>query len=315
MLTELTKQVLDYQRLLTSKEMYDTSRRNVLYRTLCDACRLIFYTYPVKVKVLQEEDAIELMLSMENRLAHLIETFRYERISFELYVKKIAYMQAHVLKRNHGREHRRYNSMFRTIDELDEQRVSDQNVLYDGMFAHPIPSLREDFWSDDSAAYRQLKQKVQSNFHFRNRMLHIILLAADELSAEQVAFLARFMEMEELELADILVETHELSAHKRERTRLLTSIKNNHYHNRRFLRQELQMLEAIKADPMKIERIRRRLKREDHLFERSVQELRRRPNPVTHSVVARQVGIPKGTIDSGLHTIRLSIARIMDGSA
>lgn len=315
MATELTELVLTYQRLLASNRPKDTSRRIELYTRLCDACRIIFYTYPVKVHVLQEEDAVELMLSMEGRLRHIIEHFIYEHLPFEHYVRKIAYLQAHVLLKRRVREECRYQSVFSTIDEINEDHVSAQDVLYGGNHTTMDPFDDGEAWHEDSLWYAQLRDHLRSSATLRNRMLQLILLSADDLNADQVAFLARFMEMDERTLAHLLTQTHELSEHKRERTRQMITVRNSHFSAKQCFKQELLALREVHADPIVIERTERRLRRAQYHFERSVEELRHRPNAVTHSTIARQVGIPKGTVDSGLHMIRRFIATLMDGCA
>ena len=85
MATELTELVLTYQRLLASNRPKDTSRRIELYTRLCDACRIIFYTYPVKVHVLQEEDAVEELLLGGSQAYH---QFHIRTSPFEHYVPR-----------------------------------------------------------------------------------------------------------------------------------------------------------------------------------------------------------------------------------
>ena len=313
MATELTELVLTYQRLLASETEQDTHRRKELYRTLCDACRIIFYTYPVTVRVLQEEDAVELMLSMEGRLRHLIENFRYEHLPFEHYVRKVAYLQAHVFVRRRARELRRYQSVFRTIDEIEEEQVSSPDAFYRSGFQETA-LLDDELWGDDSKECELLRTQMLRSETFRNRLFHLVLLSADDLHAQQIGFLARFMHMDEEELAMHLTRAHEMSVQKRRRTWQMIDIRNAHYSAKLFYKQELRMLREINADPIRIERIARRLKRAEYHFNRSLENLHHRPNPVTHTVVADYMGVPKGTIDSGLHTIRRIIGQIMDGN-
>ncbi|MDD3941999.1 MAG: hypothetical protein PHR90_05935 [Sphaerochaetaceae bacterium] len=306
MMSDLTMRVLAYQHLPPS----DVKRRRLEFQRICDECRIIFYTYPVRIRVLKQEDASELLLLMENRLRKIIETFSFERISFENYLCRIAYLQAQSLLRRQAREGRRYRSLFRNLENVDGENVADQSPVY---YPHLLVGEQECAWSEDSEASRILKQKIKHSKTFRNRFLLLVLLASEELNANQVTFLARYLDMNERTLARKLSELHDLSRRKRERTEFLASIRNRHFSTQQFLRQELVILEEYHADPLLMERVREKLEREERHLAACVAQMRKRPNPVSHSLLAKKSGVPKGTIDSGLHAMHKYVRQIMDG--
>jgi len=308
----LTERVLYYQALIVSPHKKEREKAKALYLELCNECRKIFYTYPVKVRILEEEEAIELLLSMEGRLKHLIQNFEYQHISFDHYVRKIAYLQAQLLVRKKAKEARKYSSIFKTIDEIDEQLVADDTVLYKIAKDGSLCVDKESQWSENSPRCTALKEKLQENQIFKMRVVQLIIKCCDNLNARQIAFLANFLEFDEKELATLLAQSHDLSNDKRERTKHLIAVRNAHFRNRQFLRNELEMLKEYNAEPLQIERIQKKLQRSEYLFERSLNELTNRPNPVTHAVIATQLGIPKGTVDSGMHSLKRIIQKLLD---
>lgn len=67
-MTELTKDVLTYQKLIRGEaESSGVSNQKLLF-SIQNRSQIIIYEYPVRVKVLEEEEAVELLLIMIPRL-------------------------------------------------------------------------------------------------------------------------------------------------------------------------------------------------------------------------------------------------------
>ncbi|MFA5513590.1 MAG: hypothetical protein WDA17_01565 [Sphaerochaetaceae bacterium] len=302
MSSKLTNDVLLYQKMLLDKSS-SLKERASLYLKICNECRCIFYTYPVKIRILDEEQAVELLFSMEGRLRHLIEDFSFTTLPFDHYVKRVAYLQAQIFLRKQAKEKRRYDSLVRTVEDLEQIQIADEPLSY-----HP----QKLSWNSDSEICRQLKKRIRSNPTFKRRFLQLVLKCVDELHSSHIPFLAKFLDMNEKELARIISETYAQSQKKRERTNELIAIKNRHFSDREFLRRELLILKEINAEPILIERVEKKLNRCEYNFSCALNELASRPNPVTHTVLAKLTNVPKGTVDSGMHSIKKILNRLID---
>ncbi len=67
-------------------------RSSALKRELYEFCERIIYTYPVQIRLLAQEEASELLLSVYPRIGKLLATFTDQGIPFEIYMKKISYL-------------------------------------------------------------------------------------------------------------------------------------------------------------------------------------------------------------------------------
>lgn len=314
MSTDLTRKVLLYQQLLKSKDKRDQVRRNKLLRSLVNTCHIFFYTYPVKIRMLREEDAAELLIYVAPRIPTMIRTFRFERISFDLYLRKIAYLQTKCFLKRKKRNERRIWYEFSPINDIDDCFASEAPYPYEVLEATKVEANPELNWSTETRASELVRQKIKRSKIFRRRFIHLILLSCDALSAQHIAFLAEYLGMGEQELARLISGAHECSVDKRERTRHLAGIRNMHFCRKMFYHRELAMLESYHADPLFLDPLRRHYAYEDRYFKERCKEVQDRPNSITHRQLALLSGIPKGTVDSGLSTIRSFLDGIMDGS-
>ena len=314
MSTDLTRKVLLYQQLLKSKDKRDQEEGKKLFRSLVNTCHIFFYTYPVKIRMVKEEDAAELLIYIASLIPSMIKTFRYERISFDLYLKKIAYLQAKCFIKRKKRNDRKIWYEFTPTNDIDDCIASDSTYPYELVDATRVGTTSGLNWSTETKASELVRKKINRSEIFRRRFIHLILLCCDALDARHIAFLAEYLGMGEQELAMLVSKTHECSVDKRERTRHLVSIRNSHFCRKMFFERELAMMESFNADPLFLEPVRRSLAYEEYYFRERCKEVQDRPNSITHRQLALLSGIPKGTVDSGLSTIRNFLDGIMDGS-
>jgi hypothetical protein len=217
MLTPLTQQVLAYQQLLKDSDKTSKEVQEQAYQSILNSCRTLLYTYPVKVRVLQPEEAIEFLFMMESRLKNLITTFHYERISFESYVKKVAYMQSTIMLTKLAKKERRHRSLFRTCEEVDEQLVADQSIVYGSEIEQNMYAPAESQWDENTPSCQRLKRKIAQDPVFKKRFLYLVLLCSDELNSTHIPPLCRLLGMKEEVLADLLSKVHEKSECKRDK--------------------------------------------------------------------------------------------------
>ena len=314
MSTNLTQSVLLYQQQLSDTSQVSDAMREALFAKLQSMCHVIIYTYPVTVRLLQEEEAAELLLYISPRIKKIIESFTYQGLSFESYIKRISFLQAHHLIKKRGRENRKYSYTIFPAEDLESLMFSEPAMQYQ-LTRNSDASTNTDFdWSQDTEASQKIKKRLKKSKTLRKRFLQLVLLSCDHLSAKHIAFLADFLEMDELELATLVTNTYVMSEEKRERTLHAQAVRNMHYLEHQFLKREINILKAYNADPIRIERLQKRYKRERLLFEQRCEDVHKRPNSITHAALATQMEVPKGTIDSGMNALKHLLKEILDDS-
>lgn len=327
-LDPLTTRVLEFQRLsAASHDPQADSHATRLLSDLVESVWLIAYRYPVMVKVLEEEDAAEFVLRFHNRIPTIIREFRYEHLSFESYVKKVVFWQSgSFLQRKRKRDNRC------PIDVNEPETI--QRILFESQGGPPNMAKDQGYgdttwealctseeapfyaegsaWNLDHPLCKELKQRMQHSVTLRKRLLQLILLCSDRLQSCHIAVLARFMGMQEYTLASLVAKAIEKGYRRVEIDDDLRGVRDAHFQEALRRLGELEMLEHVCADPYYIEGAKRRYERARKLFLSRCKESRGRPSAVTHAMVASLMSIPKGTVDSGMVSLRNLIMRIMD---
>ncbi|MDD3997260.1 MAG: hypothetical protein WC129_00585 [Sphaerochaetaceae bacterium] len=320
----LTARVLEYQALVkkTNLNANELQKRTQLGDYLIQTVWLIAYRYPVTVKILDEEDAAEFILCFYRRIPVLVNEFRYEYISFESYLKKVVFWQSNsFLKRKRRRENRcpcdpndpetiqhlitddqypGYDSPYRNV--ASESLISEQPVLFG----------TDETWDFDTRICKLLKKRMKTSRTLKNRLLQLILLCCDRLNALQIAQLAHFLSIEEDRLAHLISQALEIGDRRMQIDTELRQIRDAHFQEYLRSQGEMEMLESLCADAYYVDRMRRRAERAKDLFVLRCKESRSRPSAVTHAAVAAVLSIPKGTVDSGMLSLRRLLYQLMD---
>lgn len=307
--TELTRKVLAYQQLLTTTCERDVQKRDALLTEIEEYCCLVIYHYPVRIHILHEESAADLLLSIKPRLQRIIDRFIFEGVTFESYIHRVAYLHATVFIKRLGKKRRKYICHPLPNERFDALTVADYVVQYgkstqDG----------ETDWQVDSQACIQIKNKLKKSATFQRRFMQLVLLCSEHLDAGHVEFLATFMGVDELDLAEMISCVHESSMKKRKRLEHIAYVRDHHFLEQIFCQRELQMLTTYHANPKLIDKVRSQYVREQKLFVARNQEAMGRSRSVTHGIVAEMTSVPKGTVDSGISSIKRYLTRIIDGS-
>lgn len=322
MRTPLTEEVLTYQKLLASTDSSAQRKRERLFAHLRDECNLIIYRYPVTIRVLEEDEAGELLIAVSPRIPRIIANFTYQDLSFEKYMRKIAFLQAHSFLQRKKMRTRRFACETISPEDIEWMAVSNgahwdrryQDVLEGSLACDQSYGDMQDLdWTSDTDAGLKVKSRMEKSERFRRRMLQLVLLCSDHLSAAHIAFLAGYMDMDELELARMVMQAIETSRHRLDLTQQTQSVRDYHYFEKMFLEREVSMLKAYNADDLRIQRIEQRLERERRYYRDRCNELACRPCSVTHATVANLTGAPKGTVDSGMQALRKFIVKAVDG--
>lgn len=314
MSASLTQAVLQYQQLLEDTSKENETAQEALFLKLQSMCHVIIYTYPVKVRLLKEEEAAELLLYISPRIKTIIESFTYQGLTFEGYLRRISFLQAYHYIKKRDRAKRKYSYTTYPSEDMESLMFSEPAMQYQ-LTRNTVDSVDASLnWSEESEASKKVKQKLKKSKTFRKRFLQLILLCSDHLTARHIAFLADYMEMDELKLAQLVTEAFAMTTKKREKDLHVQSVRNKHYLEYQFLKRELSILETFNADPIRIQRLQKRYERSRILFEQRCQEAQKRPNSVTHAALGKQLETPKGTIDSGINALKRLLKEIMDDS-
>lgn len=311
MSTHLTKQVLQYQSMCMNNPKRNRKESYRLFRLIENQCLLILYQYPVKTHFLREEDASELLLSIKPRLPKIIASFTFTGIPFEHYIQRIAYMQAQVLLKQHRRKLMREMNVSIPYETFVEFIASDNFVGY-GTHAD-VNQTSSSEWVSTSHACLVLKQRINKSKSFRRKFLQLVLLCSNSLNAHHISFLAGYLEMDEFELAKIMHIAREQSVERCRKIEQLKKIRDGHFYDSIQYQREYVMLKNNFAPQEKIERLLERCERERLLCYQRNSQIQKRTNPITHEVVARLTHVPKGTVDSGVVSLKRYLREIMDG--
>jgi hypothetical protein len=307
MQSELTNLVLRYQKLHTSSNERDQKVAARLFRIIEDRFLLIIYQYPVRTRVIDEELASELLISMKARVPTIILTFTYTGMSFENYIRRIAYMQAQSFAKRLKRKKAHDICYSIPSEAFDTIRIADEAPQYHT----DVPA--ECSWSENSPFGKKLQERMKKYPSFKRKFLQLVLLCADCLRSEHITFLAHFLDIDEMHLAQLLKRARELSLERRRRIAHIKEVRDRHFYDALYYQREFTMLQQRGASDRVIDKSRLRWERELMLFYERREEVLQRSNPITHEVVGKLTQVPKGTVDSGLNAIRQYLKEIMDG--
>lgn len=310
-MSNLTQAVLLYQKLLKEDSNHVAETREDLYKNIVMTCQIIIYEYPVKVKLLQEEEAAELLLLLIPRLDNLITSFIYMGVDFEVFLTRTIFLQTSYYKQKIRQKERKYFCLYCPGDEMEYYLLSEPSFEYETT-RYFVEENQPPDWSAETAISKHVKLLIEHYKAFANRFKQFVVLNAPHLTAQQIAFLAKFMEMDELDLAELVREAFELAKEKYDRTIHAQEVRNTHYVKSQFLRRELEVFEGLDAHYSTINKIKKRYLRSHTLFLERCNDVRNRPNPVTHQTLSKIFKKPKGTIDSGMSALKKALNEIVD---
>ena len=302
MMSPITEKVLTFQQ---------EPHNQKLKEELLSYCQLVIYTYPATIKVINTEDAAELLLYVNPRLETLLLNYSYTGIPFENYIKKVSYLQAHSFLKIKRHEHRRYLCESVSDEDMEYFLYSRSSLPID--YSHGDWASNEEFlWSENTPLSQRVKEKMKNSSSFKRRILHLVLLCSDLLNSTQISFLSDFLEIEEKELAQMISEALSLSEKRIALKEKSKNIRDNHYFEKEFLERERRFLVSVDAHPYYISKVENKAAKEKRYFNQINSTLKRRPTTVTHATAGKITGVPKGTVDSGLQSLYLYLHKYMD---
>lgn len=318
----LTVEVLSCQKLFASSDAQSQTDARLLLDKISHQVWLIAYYYPVLVKVLDEEDAAEFVIGFRNRIPTIIKEFRYEFLTFESYIKKVVFWQSNsFIQRKRKRE--KYFSCDPNDPETIQRilTVSEHNggSFYRQTNWDALLVNEEEYYYDEGKQWnlqhpicKELKERMKKSKTLRNRLLQLVLLCADKLSTWQIECLALFLSMNEKKLAHLIAQAIEKGYRRVEINDEIRGVRDFHFHD--FLKKQLELesLVSTHSDPYVISMAQQRYERSKKLFKQRCLESRQRPRVVTHAVIAALMQTPKGTVDSGLQSLKKTLREVID---
>lgn len=298
------------EQTLTQKVLYLQTHPEAhrLRRELYEFCELTIYTYPVRVHILTREDAGELLISVYPRIENLLFNFTDQGIPFEVYMKRISYLQAVSFRKVRRKERRRFVCDTVPVEEIDYVTHSDRGTS--------ITNKNEELtWETDTPIAREIHDKVRTPGPFRTRILHLILLCGELLRASQISFLAHYLAMDELTLAEMITQAISLSEKRITTSEKKKRIRDIHFSEKQFLEREYLFLNTIDASSMCVTEMDRKLRCQTHYWKAMKDQVATRPLNITHAVAAEVTKTPKGTVDSGLQALYRYLNNRVDDSA
>ena len=298
MMSHVTQKVLQFQKNPNSKN---------LMNELTTYCQIIIYTYPVKIKIIDPEQAADLLLYVSPRIETLLKTFIFKGIPFENYIKKIAYLQAHSFNKMIRKERRKFVCDQMSHEDIEyfiyTQQIDTGSIMRPHLTYSDQIEQEEFMWSSETPVSLELQRKVKTSPSYKKRLLHLILLCSDQLTSAHISFLATYLDIEEIELAQMITKSIELSDRRISLKENAIRIRDNHFFEKEFLQREKEYLVSINAHPFYIERINQKLEKETQFFYKARVKMKEKPTLVTHLSAGKVTNVPKGTVDSGLQSL------------
>jgi len=293
MVSKITEKVLEYQK---------SNGSPTLRKELISYCQLVIYTYPASIHLIEEEDSAELLLYVNPRLDALLENFTYSGVPFENYMKKVSYLQAQSFVKLKRNEKRRYQIESVSDDDLEYYFHNQSSSFTNTTYQH-CESETSLSWTSDTPLSKMVKEKISHSSAFKRRIIHLILLCSDLLTASHITFLSQFLEIEESELASMIKDALALSEKRICVKEKHMKIRDNHFFEKEFLTREKRFLQSVHAHPYYISKVEKKMEKESRYWYQVCESIKNRPTTVTHSTAGKITGVPKGTVDSGLQSL------------
>jgi hypothetical protein len=275
--SSLHELVKEYRRSGIGRECIFPKVAELLYR---DPGRFGFET---------DDDASEALFKYRRRIAGLADRYEDKGIPFDVYLASSLRYIAKTVKRARRRSAER-EFVCEKAEATSFARVAMEPGLCDripssgSMKVKPLPV----FGSTDS------------NEAYRNRIVYLFLKCAWDVDDEDVARVSSATGVNEDWLSSAVAQSRRFLDSERLRFEVLATRRNSSWCRIRLLEARIRE----ESDPLRRDRIQAARERERVRFERVRAEIFSFKPVVPNSVVARIIGIPKGTVDSGLYYLK-----------
>jgi len=143
---------------------------------------------------------------------------------------------------------------------------------------------------------------------FKRRLLYLALSSCEYVSEHIVIRISIMTGIPKLKIEELMKALDERMEKTRARLRMLQTRRNSHYFRIVYVHEEL----SRNPDREKRLNLMEELKEEKRKFERTCEELRNLQAGPSHRDIAEVMGIPKGSVDSGIYYIRHAYLRFSE---
>jgi DNA-directed RNA polymerase specialized sigma24 family protein len=277
----LTEKVLQYQKT-----------REGLHDIVSELAPRV-YQFPRRKMGWDEDACGEFYVFVHPRLIRLLDRFSDQGKPFESYLSAVLNWQLRNFARDRKRGERSWNVSLRLdmdteAQEMGEQRASDSTaecVLMSGGLAGLIKSDAD-----------------------RRNFLFLALKCARTISPDNAAALAALSGVDEGRVLRLSASLRDMRAPRELRLELFRSRRNRAFAQSRLLETELQS----EVENERIALLRASLARARRRMRAAMARMARVKLAPTNCEIAQVMGVPKGTVDSGLYWLKRKLASVYD---
>lgn len=318
-LTPLTKAVLLFQDLHhNSANLEEAYELKSLYRELEQECQILAYSFPKQAHLLDEEDCAEFLIWFAPGIERILCGFTYRGIPFEMYYRKLlrSRVRSFLIRRYHREQEEDLvikNSylpeLFAEASTEDEGGIEQaaETGTYDVIEAKTL--LPETEPDDDLAHYpaaRKLRDLIANDATLKRRITTMFLTSSLSLTAPMVGRLSLILGIDELTIAQLFQEAAHLMEKEQHRREELEIMRNRHWRRALVLQAKLASLDPLEDKHLYHDTKQLLQWTRDRLSRRQA-DLRRSRQTVPHSVVAKLLNIPRGTVASSVHLAKKAL--------
>ncbi len=279
----LTQKVLQYQR--TGQGL----------REIVEEIGPRVYQFPRRTMGWDEDACGDFYVFIHPRIIRLLRRFRDQGRPFESYLWAVLNWQLRNFARDRHCDERRWQVSLRVDPGA---LVTREDPVSDGDDA------------DALSACASLAGCLRSEADRRN-FLFMVLKLSRRLDPDRAPALARLAGVSPRLLLSLASELRELRAGREARQEMFRARRNKCYAAARLLETEL----ASETDPQKIASMRERLRRTRRRMAAAMDHLARVAIAPTNLEIGRVLGVPKGTVDSGLFWLKKKLGPVLDPGA
>jgi RNA polymerase sigma factor (sigma-70 family) len=278
----LTERVLQYQR---TREGLQEIVRELAPRV---------YAYPRRKMGWDEDACGDFYVFIHPRLIRLLDRFRDQGKPFESYLFTVLGWQLRNFARDRRQGERRWNVSLRLEPGADE-------------YADPIEERRGGTWERVWRIPGCFSQVVRSRADRRN-FLFLVLKCSRTVAWESIGSLAESAHIEEQRLRELISMLQEVRCRREKRLETFRERRNRAFAMARLLETELRS----ETEPLKVRGLEESLFRARRRMRLAMERMSRVALSPTNREIAEALGVPKGTVDSGLYWLKRKLSSVYD---
>ncbi len=256
------------------------------------------YSMMKKAMKLEDDQRSDFFIYLYPRLSNLVENFTYRGMPFEVYLMKTLRWQFKTFSKKRTAEDRRQ----RLLSHSFYWAVSEYPAEYNP------PIVIEDTEESMERYNKIVKQRGPNSAVVegqRRRFLFLILKTSPQLSEELLDHISLVTGYEKEYLTSCIDELHKKIDLRMDRHRRIWNKRNKYFFRVHFLQDSL----IVECNKKKREKLMKQLEETHTRLTKISRIINRLSTAPTHREISEVLGVPKGTIDSGLYYLRRDFRR------